>query len=426
MANIETTRSRAARSRRRRVTGEGAIDRLPSGRWRARFAGPDGRRHTKTFMTKADASAWLSSQHTDIRRGTWIDPGGGKESFSEWAKKWLATTAHLKMKTKIGYESLLLTHIEPFFGDWEIITIDQPAVRRFFAHLADGGAAPGTIRSVRNVLRQVLGLAMSARALAFNPCDGVRLPRSPRTEMHFLTAPEVEDLAHAITNPQLRPGGNGAWHHQRTTFPEYGLFVRFTAYTGLRAGEIEALRVRRLDLLRSRVEVAETVAEVPGHGLVFGPPKTYENRSVPVPRFLTEELARAVVGKSPDDFVFAAPEGGPIRHGNFYARHYKRAVRQAGLPEGLRFHDLRHTYASFLIAERAHPRAIMERMGHSSITVTLDRYGHLLPSLEAQLDEALDRAGRSARKTTVESTSKSRRSREGHAEVLHLPSGRGT
>jgi len=236
--------------------------------------------------------------------------------------------------------------------------------------------------------------------------------------MHFLAAEQVEKLACAIAHPTKSLGGNGAAPCWRTHFPEYGLLVMFAAYTGLRAGEIGALRVRRLDLFHSTVEVAETVSEVRGHGLVYGPPKTYECRTVPVPRFLCEELLPLVAGRDQSGFVFAAPEGGPIRHGNFYARHFKRAVRQAELPEGLRFHDLRHTYASLLIAEGAHPRAIMERMGHSSITVTLDRYGHLLPGLEARLNDALDGAGRAARERAFVSIG----SPVGHATVTALGS----
>ena len=186
------------------------------------------------------------------------------------------------------------------------------------------------------------------------------------------------------------------------------------AYTGLRAGEVEALRVRRLDLLHCKVEVAETVGEVHGHGLVYGSPKTYESRSVPVPRFLCSELMTLVAGKDPNDFVFTGPQGGPIRHTTFYHRHFKRAVHEAGLPDALRFHDLRHTYAAMLIAQGAHPRAMMERLGHSSVTVTLNTYGHLLPALETRLDEALDRVGRAAREESIGS----RGSRLGHAPIV--------
>ena len=88
--------------------------------------------------------------------------------------------------------------------------------------------------------------------------------------------------------------------------------------------------------------------------------------------------------------MFTAPRGGPLRHNLFYVRHFKPAVVRAGLPPALRFHDLRHTCAALLIAQGAHPRAIMERLGHSSIQVTLDRYGHLFPGLDAALTDGLE------------------------------------
>ena len=160
----------------------------------------------------------------------------------------------------------------------------------------------------------------------------------------------------------------------------------------------------------------EAVSEVNGR-LVFGPTKTYQSRSVPLPRFLCDELVSLLAGKGQEDFVFPGPEGGPLRHGNFYTHHFKPPVRQAGLPETLRFHDLRHSFAGFLIAEGAHPRAIMERMGHSSITVTLNTYGHILPGLEEQLTEALDTRGRGAR-----TAAGSGGSRVGHARVTPLRS----
>jgi integrase len=92
--------------------------------------------------------------------------------------------------------------------------------------------------------------------------------------------------------------------------------------------------------------------------------------------------------------VFPGPQGGPLRHGNFYRRHWRKAVK-AALPaekHALRFHDLRHTCASLLIAAGAHPKAIQERLGHSTIQITMDRYGHLLPSIEATLTDALESA----------------------------------
>jgi integrase len=190
--------------------------------------------------------------------------------------------------------------------------------------------------------------------------------------MLFLTPSEILDLADAIT-------------------PPFGTLVIFAAYTGLRAGEIGAMRVGRLDLLRGTAQVHESLADVKGK-LVFGPTKTYAHRTVRLPRFLCDELG-AYLSDRParsDDLLFSSRNGAPLRHNLFYARHYKPAVERAGLPLALRFHDLRHTCAALLIAQGAHPKAIMERLGHSTIQVTLDRYGHLLPGLDEALTDGLE------------------------------------
>jgi integrase len=216
----------------------------------------------------------------------------------------------------------------------------------------------------------------------------VRVPASPKTELVFLTPEQVERLAAAIG-------------------PRHATLVRFAAYTGLRAGETCALRVGRLDLLRGRVLVAESVTEVEGHGLVFGEPKTNERRSVTLPAFLRDELGAHLAGRhaKSDDFVFPSSSGGVLRHKMFYKRVFKPAVAAAGLPPGLRYHDLRHTCASLCIALGAHPKAIQERLGHSSITVTLDRYGHLFPKLDEALTERLDLLRNQAAETMANSPS---------------------
>jgi integrase len=172
--------------------------------------------------------------------------------------------------------------------------------------------------------------------------------------------------------------------------------------------------------------VAESATEVNGR-LVFGPTKNYQRRTVPLPRFLRDDLAAHLRKRREraDDLVFASPEGGPLRHNNFYGRHFKPAVRRVGLPESVRFHDLRHSYAGFLIAQGAHPRAIMERMGHSSVQVTLGTYGHLLPGIDEQLTSGLEALGQEARERvrgTASVSVKSRYPLDGLAPVgaLHL------
>lgn len=356
-----------------------AVKKLTNGKWEASYRDPAGKEHIKRHRTRAEADRWLASVKADMQRGEYVEPRLARLTFGEWADEWLSTTAHLRPKTRVGYESALRVHVLPVFGNRPIGSIQQVDVRRFVAEKVAGGAAPGTVRGARKVLRLVLNTAVGSGAIRSNPCNGVRVPASPKAEMVYLTGEEVEGLAQAID-------------------PRYATLVRFAAYTGLRAGEICALRVGRLDLLRGRVLVAESVTEVERHGLVFSEPKTYERRSVTLPRFLREELSAHLAGRAvePDHFVFPAASGGVLRHKHFYRTIFKPAVVAAGLPAQLRFHDLRHTCASLCIALGAHPKAIQERLGHSSITVTLDRYGHLFPKLDEELTERLDALHREA------------------------------
>jgi len=358
-------------------------------RYEATYRDPRARERSKRFATKRDAERFLARQSADMQRGDYSDPQLGRISLEQWAEEWIATTVHLKPKTRVGYRSILDTHVLPAFGDLRVASIEQVDVRRFLAALAASGAAPGTVRNVYRVLSQVLGAAVGSGALKANPAAGIRLPRSPHAEMLFLSAEQVLRLADAI-------GGR------------YGTLITFAAYTGLRAGEIGALRCGRVDLVDGAVDVVESLSEVNGK-LAFGPTKTYARRTVRLPRFLVEELT-VYLGHAANDadaFVFTAPAGGPLRHNLFYQRAFRPAVRRAGLADGLRFHDLRHTCAALLIAQGAHPKAMQERLGHSSITVTLDRYGHLFPSLDEALTEGLDGTYRAALAEFSRSSAKS-------------------
>lgn len=160
-----------------------------------------------------------------------------------------------------------------------------------------------------------------------------------------------------------------------------------------------ALKVSSLDLMRGSIEVSASYSEVGGE-LVLGATKTYRRRSVLMPCFLCVELAEYLahegIAADPDEHVFRAPSRGdgaqryPLRQANFYPRTFKPALRKAGLDGRLRFHDLRHTCAALMIAQGAHPQMIMDRLGRSSVTVSLDRYGHLLPSPDEALVDGLD------------------------------------
>jgi len=191
--------------------------------------------------------------------------------------------------------------------------------------------------------------------------------------MHFLSAVEVATLAGAVPDP-------------------YGTLVLLLAYGGLRWGKAAALRRGRCELLRSRIQIAESLAEVGGR-LHFGPTKTYQRRTIVVPGFVRDLLVEHLAqygDPDPQALVFTGSSGGPLRHSNFRGRIWLPALEAARLPEKVRIHDLRHTCAALLIAAGAHPKAIQAHLGHSSIVVTMDRYGHLFPDEMDRLAQQLD------------------------------------
>jgi integrase len=287
-------------------------------------------------------------------------------------KEAVALWVNLEPKTKQGCEQIISRHLLPTFGRRKVASITHEVVQDYISGLAASGLAPGTVRSIYTALRLAIGAGVKAWLVKINPCSGIDLPRPRRRKPVFLTAEQVGALADAIT-------------------PRYRVLIYTAAYTGLRWGELGALRVR--DVKLGRLEVNEALKEVDGE-LSFGPTKTHANRAVSLPAFLRDMLAEHLAGRPADPaaLFFTGPDGGPLRHSGFYRRHFKPAVRAALPPEvhRLRFHDLRHTCVALLIAAGAQTKAIQARLGHSTSQMTLDVYGHLLPSLDDDLAATLD------------------------------------
>jgi integrase len=204
-------------------------------------------------------------------------------------------------------------------------------------------------------------VAVEDGRLARSPCRRITLPRIEQSEKRFLTIEEVEQLAATIR-------------------PRYRAFVLTGAYTGLRPGELAALRTDRLDLLRRQLRVEE-------------PLKTpAARRTVSFPPFLAEELATHMATHSgQDDLVFTAPQGGRLRLELFRNRIWYPAVRDS-VGEPMRPHDLRHTHVALLIAAGEDPYVISRRVGHASIRTTYDVYGHLFEGRDQEASAALEAA----------------------------------
>lgn len=340
--------------------------------------------HARSFSTKTHAGRWVQDMEADLRRGDWIDPRRDRTTFETWAKEYLTTIVHLRNVTRVDYERVVRVHLLPAFGRTPVANIEQVDVRRFLAEKQAAGLAPKTLQKIRLVLRQVLETARGSGAIRANPCEGLKLPRAQQKDPIFLTPAQVEQLARSARSP-------------------YGSLIRFAVATGLRPSEVCGLRLGRLNLRNGSVEVSEALTVVKGRTEV-GPTKNGARRTVSVPRYVCDELRRVLDeraaglgrGLTPEDYVFTAPQGGPLRRDLLHKRVLRPAVIEAGLNPGLRMHDLRHTCASILISLGAHPKVIQEWLGHQSIMVTMDVYGHLFPSLNTALGQRLEALLRSA------------------------------
>jgi len=341
--------------------------------WQVRYLDPTGRERSRTFKRKADAEKFLIQIESQIQRSEWIDPGLAATPFDDWATRWLSTRSHLKPKTLAGYESLLRTHVVPRFGNARLDHIDTLSIETWLADLQSSGLSPSRIRQAHQVINAVMKAAVRNRYLSRNPAEHARPPRTTRREMLFLDSTQVDKLAAHVDS-------------------RYQTLIYLLAYGGLRWGEAAALRHRRFDYLHSRIEIAESLSEVSGH-LYFGSTKNHRSRTIVIPAFLRDKLNEQSLDFSQPDrdgLLFTVNNGSPLRNSNFSKNVWKPALRQTDLPAELRIHDLRHTAAALLISQGAHPEAIKRYLGHSSITVTMDTYGHLFPSEFEAMARALD------------------------------------
>jgi integrase len=359
---------------------------MSSGRFKAEIHLPTGRKVSKTFDRRKDAEAWGQEQQSNLARGTFIDPARGRMFFAAWSEEWFASAQDLAPSTKARYEICLQRELVPEFGDTRLLGISHESIQRWVNGQVARPSAAATVRKNFNLLRSILGAAVTADRIGRNPCSGVRLPRISRSEMRFLSAEELHRLSEAVDD-------------------RFRVLILTAGFLGPRWSELIALRTSDLALLERRLKITRGLVEVGGR-FYEGPPKSSHGiRTMSVPSYLADQLG-AHIGRYPNDdgLIFSGPKGGSLRK-TWVARHFKPAVADAAL-DPLRVHDLRHTAAGLAIALGAHPKVIQERLGHSSIKVTLDTYGHLFPNLDAALTAGLDELARQAAASAPPATGK--------------------
>jgi integrase len=292
-----------------------------------------------------------------------------KEFAAKWDEDYVSVQIRLGRMKESSAESCrsrLRLHIVPFFGPMRLDEITLPYVREFMKALLAKELSPKTVLNAMVVLKEMFKHAVQWGYLDANPAQYAERPRAEDQEMQILTPPEIRRLLDAADEPV------------RT-------LLLCAVLTGMRRGELLGLRWEDIDLEGHRIFVRRAL----WRGKFVTPKSRRSRRTIDLAPTL-----RAALAKLPSRFhgvlVFCRTDGAPINPDTFAQRDWPRALRRAGLRR-IRFHDLRHTYASLLIAQGAHPKYIQAQLGHASIQTTLDRYGHLMPDAHAAEARKLDR-----------------------------------
>ncbi|MFT7835152.1 tyrosine-type recombinase/integrase [Saccharothrix sp. BKS2] len=365
----------AGRAGRRRF---GNVRKLPSGRYQASYLGPDDKRHPapETFATQRDADRWLVQVESAIARREWTNPDRARVQLNNYAEAWIRERPKLRPRTVQLYGWLLGKYIAPHLGAVRLGNLDTPMIRRWRADLLRDGVSETMAAKAYRLLRAVLMTAANEdRIIPRNPCQVAGAGTESPDERPVLTVAQVFDLASRMADPRYR------------------VFVLLAAFCTLRWGEITALKREDVAPDGSWVRVVGAFVELPGRGLVYGPPKSRAGkRRVTVPltirRDLLDHLDR-FTDSAPDAWVFTGKRGNPLRRGDFNPRSgWKAAVKAIGVPH-LRFHDLRHTGNTLAARTKVSTRDLMARMGHDSPRAALI-YQHATSEADRELAAGLD------------------------------------
>lgn len=369
-------------------------DKVPSGRhgrgkrYRVRYTDPTGRACTKLFDKKVDAENYDASVRTDVRRGEYIDPRAGKVTFREVAEDWRTNQVHAT-NTVLLIESLFRRHVYPYLGNRPIATIKRSDIQGLVRRLSVS-LAPASVKVAYRFVVSVFRSATLDGIVLKTPCVGIGLPEVVKKRVRVLPMSDID---------ALRDAKPDRWQ----ALDDLG------ALAGLRQGEAFGLEVEHVDFLRRRIRVEQQLLWLPGEPPFLGPPKTTSSlRTVPIGKTLVARLAAhlkafpavevEIIDKTSGTPVtrkarlISTLSGRAISRSQYSRQVWRPAVKKVGLqgPGEPTFHDLRHFYASALIAHGASPTQVQQRLGHASATETLNTYSHLWPDEDDRTAAAID------------------------------------
>jgi integrase len=351
-------------------------------RYLAQYRDPEGRiRSAGTHSSRRAAERAGNREEQRVLAGNWHDHTLGAIPFQAYVEADWLPSKHIEATTRAAYVSNLTKHFFPFFGKKPMHQITPSLVQDWVTKAAADGLSPRSIRKYHTMLHSIFKRAVRDKLIVTNPCEHTELPKIITKKTRTLTPAEYDTLIAAIPD-------------------RYRLLVETAIETGMRWGELIALRPRHIDFLAKTVTVEETIIEVSRRHSPTGRryvtkayPKDNEPRTFGVDDDWLNATALHISTHAieRDQLLFTTSTGTPISRNTFRTRIWRPAVKTSGIDFPVRMHDVRHAHASWLLAEGSDLKSVMERMGHAQMQTT-QKYLHTLPEADRKNLDALARA----------------------------------
>ena len=364
----------------KRANKEGSVYKLPSGHWCAQLS-LEGQRLSKAFNTQKEGLDWIRKTRGHIDDG--MNYASTKITLGDFLKDWLIDTkATLQRSTWVKNEQTCRSHIIPNLGHVKIRDLRPEQIQDLYRTLLDQEIGTYTVIKVHTVLHSALQQATRIGMISRNPASFVQPPKAPDNEMAILSDSQVS---------QLLVAANG--HRWEALY-------HLAIVTGMRQMELLGLKWADLDWRRQTLKVERQLLRSHSNGIEFSSPKTrYGKRSLALGKktidvlhahYEHQQAERVASGDKwiENGLIFTNSLGGSIDSRNLL-RNYKQLLRDAGLPD-IRFHDLRHTAASLMLNAGIAVIVVSRRLGHARASITLDIYGHLIPTMQSEAAEKID------------------------------------
>lgn len=367
---------------KRRGNKEGSIFLRENGSWRAQVT-IDGKRLSFAGKTQKECRHWIKETNRRIDHGLSFE--GARIQYGEYLENWLASIKNsLRLQTWRQYRQLVRDYVIPTLGNVRLFDISPGSIQSLYDQMVRDGKGLRTIQLLHAVMHSSLKQAVKLGILGRNPDDATNPPRPKKKEMSFLDETQVQRLLIVAKETQVR------------NLALYQLAVS----TGMRQGELLGLKWGDVAWGERQIHVKRQLKRVPGKGFEFAQPKTKSGiRRIAIgeqiatslrnhQQILSMEMQSSRNKWTDHELIFPNSLGRPMS-ARYLLTQFKRILEDANLPI-MRFHDLRHTAASLMLNEGVPVLIVAKRLGHSKPSITLDIYGHIVPSMQTKAAELMD------------------------------------